>query len=87
MRTRDAAAAIKALEDAGRRVPEDVSVIAIDGLEISAYTVPTLSTMVQPAEEMGRETIRLLLSVLNGGENRHVRLETSFRSGASIRTL
>ena len=65
----------------------DVSVIAIDGLEISAYTVPTLSTMVQPAEEMGRETIRLLLSVLNGGENRHVRLETSFRSGASIRTL
>lgn len=82
-----AIAAIKALEDAGRRVPEDVSVIAIDGLEISAYTVPTLSTMVQPAEEMGRETIRLLLSVLNGGENRHVRLETSFRSGASIRTL
>ena len=82
-----AIAAIKALEDAGRRVPEDVSVIAIDGLEISGYTSPTLSTMVQPAEEMGRETVRLLLEVLNGGENRHVRLETAFRTGASIRTL
>ena len=82
-----AIAAIKALEDAGKRVPEDVSVIAIDGLQISDYTTPTLSTMVQPAEEMGRESVRLLLDVLNGGENRHVRLETSFRSGASIRSL
>ena len=64
-----------------------MSVIAIDGLEISGYPSPTLSTMVQPAEEMGRETVRLLLEVLNGGENRHVRLETAFRTGASIRTL
>ena len=82
-----AIAAIKALEDAGKRVPEEVSVIAIDGLEISDYTTPTLSTMAQPAEQMGRESVLLLLDVLNGGENRHVRLETAFRNGASIRAL
>ncbi len=82
-----AIAAIKALEDAGKRVPEDVSVIAIDGIDVSAYTTPTLSTMVQPAEAMGRESVELLLEVLNGGPNRHVCLEASFREGASIRSL
>lgn len=82
-----AIAAIKALEDRGRSVPEDVSVIAIDGLQISAYTKPTLSTMVQPAEEMGRESVKLLLEVLKGGPNRHIRLEPAFREGASLRCL
>ena len=82
-----AIAAIKALEDGGRRVPEDVSVIAIDGLDVSAYTRPTLSTMVQPAEEMGRESVKLLLEVLGGGEHRHVRLETAFREGGSLRAI
>lgn len=82
-----ALAAIKALQDSGRRVPEDVSVVAIDGLEISAYSTPTLSTMVQPAGEMGRESVELLLEVLRGGPNRHIRLETSFREGGSLRPL
>ena len=36
-----AMAAMKALHDHGRRVPEDCSVIAIDGLSMSEYTVPT----------------------------------------------
>lgn len=32
---------MKAAYDAGRRVPEDCSVVAIDGIDISAYCVPT----------------------------------------------
>ena len=47
-----AMAAMKALEDHGKRVPQDVSVIAIDGLNVSEYAIPTLTTMIQPAEEM-----------------------------------
>ena len=82
-----AIAAIKALQDSGRRVPEDVSVIAIDGLDISAYTTPTLSTMVQPTQELGRESVKLLLEILEGGPHRHLRLETSFREGASLRSI
>jgi LacI family transcriptional regulator len=41
-----AVAAIKALHDHGKRVPEDCSVVAIDGIDMSAYTVPTLTTLV-----------------------------------------
>ncbi len=83
-----AIAAIKALEDHGRRVPEDCSVIGIDGLKISEYTTPTLTTMVQPAEEMGRESVRILLDTLeNGAPTVHLRLEATLREGLSVRRL
>ena len=81
-------AAMKALQDRGRRVPEDVSVIAIDGLRVSEYITPTLTTMVQPGEEMARESVRILLSILeDGAAARHVRLEATLREGASARQI
>ena len=52
--------AMRALRDAGRRVPEDCSVIAIDGLELSAYIEPPLTTLCQPMEEMGRRSAQIL---------------------------
>ena len=83
-----AMATVKALTDHGRRVPEDCSVIAIDGLRLSEYTVPTLTTMVQPAEEMGRQAVQILLDMLQGGSRqRHVRLEATLRQGGSVRPL
>lgn len=83
-----AMAAVKALTDHGRRVPEDCSVIAIDGLRLSEYTVPTLTTMIQPAEEMGRQAVQILLDMLQGGSRqRHVRLEATLRQGGSVRPL
>ena len=82
-----AVAARKALVDHGLRVPEDVSVIAIDGLKLSAYFTPTLTTMVQPAEEMGRESVRCLADMLDGGACRHVRLEAVLRPGGSVRAV
>ena len=48
-----AIAAMKALRDRGRRVPEDCSVVAIDGIDMSAYTVPTLTTLIQPQRNWG----------------------------------
>lgn len=46
--------AMRALREAGCRVPEDCSVIAIDGLTMSEYFHPMLTTLCQPMEEMGR---------------------------------
>ena len=53
--------AIRALRDAGRRVPEDVSVIGVDGLSIGEYTVPRLSTIAQSAESLANRSMDLLL--------------------------
>lgn len=83
-----AVAAMKALHDRGRRVPEDCSVTAIDGIEMSAYTVPTLTTLVQPQEALGREAVGILVDMIQGrGGNRHVLLDTVLREGGSVRAL
>lgn len=83
-----AVAAMKALQDEGRRIPEDCSLIAIDGIEISAYTVPTLTTLIQPQAEMGAEAVALLLDMIEGRTgNCHQILSTTIRPGGTVRTL
>jgi len=52
--------AIRALRDAGLRVPEDVSVMGFDGLLIGHYMIPTLSTIRQNVEELAERSIRIL---------------------------
>lgn len=81
-------AAVRALHDAGREVPDDCSVIAIDGIEMSEYTVPSLTTLVQPSEEMGTQAVRALMNVIEGkGETVHLYLSTALREGESVRSL
>ncbi len=80
-----AVAAMKALADHGRRVPEDCSVIAIDGIPVSEYVCPTLTTLCQPGGEMGGESVRILVDMIEGrGGNCHRRLATTFRAGGSV---
>lgn len=80
-----AMAAIKALHNAGRQVPEDCSVISIDGIEMTRYIVPTLTSLVQPGVEMGAEAVNILLDVIEGkGSHRHIRLETTLREGETV---
>lgn len=83
-----AIAAIKALEDRGRSVPESCSVIAIDGLELSEFTRPTLTTLCQPRERMGAESVRILMEMIEGrGGNRQVLLKPELRPGGSVRAV
>ena len=80
-----AVAAMKALADEGWNVPKDCSVIAIDGIQMSAYTVPTLTTLVQPADEMGRQAVNILADMVEKkAGNRHVELRTSLREGGTV---
>lgn len=60
--------AMRALKDAGLRVPEDISVAGYDGIELGDYVVPRLTTLRQPVEEMAKETIKLLFRIISGKE-------------------
>ena len=83
-----AIAAMKALRDRGRRVPEDCSVVAIDGIDMSAYTVPTLTTLIQPQRELGEQAVSILVDMIEEkAGNRHVQLDTALREGGSVRSL
>ncbi|MFF0013787.1 LacI family DNA-binding transcriptional regulator [Streptomyces sp. NPDC005374] len=52
---------IHALREAGRRVPEDISVVGFDGNPVFAYVSPPLTTVCQPFEAAAREGVRLLV--------------------------
>lgn len=64
---------IRALRDINRRVPEDVSVVGFDGVEMGKYFIPSLSTIVQPQEEIARQSVDVLLDMMEkDGSARHL---------------
>jgi DNA-binding LacI/PurR family transcriptional regulator len=76
-----AAAAVQVLRDAGKRIPDDVSVIGFDDSPLALTTQPPLTTVRQPPEEMGKAMVELLLAQLvdgvEAGEVETRMLETS----------
>jgi DNA-binding LacI/PurR family transcriptional regulator len=62
-----AAAALKACEQAGIRVPKDLKMAGFNGFDVWRYTSPTMTTVVSPAYEMGRQAGELLIQRLKTG--------------------
>lgn len=66
--------ALSTLQQAGRRVPGDVSVIGFDGMSLAALGSLNLTTMAQPLEEMGREAAEHLFRRITDPAARAVRV-------------
>ncbi|HEY7201000.1 MAG TPA: LacI family DNA-binding transcriptional regulator [Candidatus Dormibacteraeota bacterium] len=60
---------LDALRTVGRRVPEDVSVVAVCPDELAQHATPAVSSVTIPAEEVGRQAVDLLMAKL---EEEHV---------------
>jgi DNA-binding LacI/PurR family transcriptional regulator len=54
--------AIRALRDVNLRLPEDLSVIGFDDVKAASYSLPRLTTINQPLEEIGRIATQCLLN-------------------------
>lgn len=61
-----AAGALLALKAAGKRVPDDISLLGFDDNFHARHLTPGLTTVRQPVDEAGRAATRLLLSILDG---------------------
>jgi LacI family transcriptional regulator len=61
--------AIRALREAGKRVPEDVSVIGFDDIQSAAYQNPGLTTIRQPLREMGMTAAETLVRRMSSPRN------------------
>jgi DNA-binding LacI/PurR family transcriptional regulator len=59
----------RALAEAGRRVPDDVSVVGFDDVPEAAYYLPPLTTVRQDFGEVGRRGLALLLAEVRGDES------------------
>jgi DNA-binding LacI/PurR family transcriptional regulator len=73
--------AMEELTRRGQRIPEDVAVVGFDNVESARLVRPTLSTVAQPAAELGRASVNLLMN-RQPGEGR-VNLQTEFVVRAS----
>jgi len=58
--------ALKAAIEAGLSVPQDLSITGFDGIDLTRYVSPGLTTIRQPIEEMSRQALTLLLEIIAG---------------------
>lgn len=58
--------AIRAIHDRGMRVPEDISVMGFDGLDIGRYMMPRLTTIRQHREAIATRSVEVLLDCIEG---------------------
>ena len=64
---------LNAVAEAGKRVPDDVSVVGFDDLHLSAYTAPPLTTIRQPAVEIARLATEILIGLTKGRQVEEMR--------------
>jgi LacI family transcriptional regulator len=57
--------AIHAIQDAGLKVPDDVSLISIDNIRMASMVRPQLTTVAQPMYDIGAVSMRLLTKLMN----------------------
>lgn len=56
--------ALNAIREAGLRIPEDIALIGFDNIRFSEYSCPPLTTIAQPAAEIGEAAMHLMLGAL-----------------------
>lgn len=57
--------AVHSIQDAGLRVPEDISVISVDNVRMASMVRPQLTTVAQPMYDIGAVSMRLLTKLMN----------------------
>ncbi|GAA0527681.1 LacI family transcriptional regulator [Rhizomicrobium palustre] len=60
--------ALAYLQQSGVRVPDDLSVMGYDGIDLSAFTVPPLTTVLIPWREIAKNALNHLLNLCYGTE-------------------
>ena len=64
-----AVGAMGAFQKAGKKIPDDLSLISFDNTYLAEYANPPLSSLAQPGYELGRKGSELLLDILDGKQN------------------
>ncbi|WP_404455232.1 LacI family transcriptional regulator [Virgibacillus necropolis] len=62
---------IQAFRENGIKIPEDISVIGFDDIQLAEYITPPLTTMKQPKYEAGALSVHLIFQLLSGEKVNH----------------
>jgi len=60
--------AVWAVREAGLQVPDDISLVGFDDIELAAYVYPPLTTVRQPAYELGHRAMEMVLALMADGQ-------------------
>lgn len=73
-----AVGAAKAITDNNLKIGEDIALLGFDGMEVTKYYSPSISTIEQPKKLLAKESINLLLDLINGkSQNKHIVIDTN----------
>ena len=80
--------AMRYLIEKGYRIPEDISIVGYDNLDVSEYIFPRLTTIDQHVDDLGREGVLALLDKIEGNERGFVKLiEPSLVKGGTVKKI
>lgn len=71
----DAIGAMRAIKEKGLRIPEDISLVGFDDIQLASYTEPSLTTVRQLIFKMGTTAISLLVQLIEGKEKEPLKVE------------
>ncbi len=79
---------IRAINDLGYKVPDDISVIGFDGIELADYFTPRLTTILQPTQEIVKKSIELLVNMIERGESKqHILVDGQLVDKGSVKSI
>ena len=67
--------AMKAFRQAHLHIPDDISVISIDDIEMAQFITPSLTTIHIPKTELGKMVVKILMDRMDKGHSLKLRLE------------
>ncbi len=81
--------AMRAIRQAGKGIPDDISIVSYDDLPPAQQAVPPLTTIRQPIQQLGRNAVEILLDIIEHGTTppRQIILETELVIRQSCRSV
>ena len=70
--------ALKAIKEAGMCVPNDISIISIDDIDMAQYVSPMLTTVHIPINELGRMAAKTLIDRIEHGHSLPIKIDIPF---------
>ena len=69
-----AVGACRAIKDKGLMIPKDIAVAGYDGIDMSQYYNPSISTVKQPVDDIAKDAIKLLFNIISGKQEHQHRV-------------
>lgn len=79
--------AAKAVLSSGRKIPDDISIVGFDGIEVAEYYHPALDTIAQPVQLMAQQIVEAVMEMLDGGKTSHVVLKSNLVKRGSCKAV